>query len=175
MIKNFIQFINENSYQDTALDNINKMGGFDKLPDIDKLALLSDSGNYNELKKLSLSKIFKELGGTFGRLMVKVKVKDIKDQPIDHQFSKEFANKEGWLASYIDYSDKNEPYITVRFDNYKPDTNMKGGGTYEERPIMMDNMFPIGYDETKPEFIEYQKRVEADRKNFLNTFGMDEY
>jgi hypothetical protein len=174
MVKNYEQFTNENKFQDSALDKINKEGGFKNLPDIDKLALLSDSGNYNELKKLSLSKIFKELGGTFGKLMIKVKVKDIKDQPVDHKFSKEFANKEGWLYPYIDYSGEGEPYITVRFDKFINDTNMKGGGTYEQRPIMMDNMFPIGYDKIKPEFVKYQNRVENDRHNFLNRFGMDD-
>jgi hypothetical protein len=164
--------LNENKYQDAALDKIDKVGGFKNLPDIDKLALLSDSDNYAELKKINLSNIFRELGGTFGRLMIKVKIKDIKDQPIDHQFSKEFANKEGWLSSYINYSSEGEAYVTVRFDEFKPDTDMKGGGTYEDRPIMMDNIYPIEYNDTKPEFIEYQKRVEADRQKFMDDFSM---
>jgi len=166
--------LNENIFQNTALDKINNVGGFKNLPDIDKLALLSDSDNYDELKKLKLSKIFKELGGTFGMLMIKVKIKDIKDQIIDHEFSKKFANKTGWLYPYINYTDKNEPYVSVRFDEFTTDDKIMGGGMYEEYPIMMDNMYPIGYDETKPEFIKYQKRVEADREDFLNSLNTDD-
>lgn len=72
-----------------------------------------------------------------------MKVKDIKDQPINHKLSKEHQNQIGWLYPYIDYSDKGEPYVTVRFENFIKDNNMKGGGTYDDSPIMLDNLFPL--------------------------------
>ena len=174
--KNFIReklksILNENRYIDTALDKINKLGGFKNLPDIDKLALLTDTGNENELKKLNLSNIFRENGGTFGRLMLKVKVKPINEQPIKHKFSQEFTDKEGWLYPYIHYSDEKKPYVSVRFDEFIPDNNMKGGGTYTERPIMLDNLFPIGYNEIKSDFVNYDKKIDKDRKEFLNNLG----
>jgi len=172
-VKNFKQFINENRYQDDALDKINKLGGFNKLPDIDKLALLSNTNNIDELKKLNLSKIYKDNGGTFGRFNIKIMVKPLKEHPIEHKFSKEFQNKMGWLYPYIDYSDNGEGYVTVRFEEYTPDNGMKGGGTYTERPIMLKNIFPIAIDDVKSEFKDYDKRVNVDRNNFLNRLGFD--
>jgi hypothetical protein len=162
------QILKENQYIDNALDKINKLGGFKNLLDIDKLALLTDTDNENELKKLNLQKIFKENGGTFGRLMIKIKVKPKNEQPIKHKFSQEFAEKTGWLYPYVNYSDKNEEYVTVRFDEFNSDYNMKGGGTYEERPIMLDNMYPIGYDDIKSEFVNYDNKVGFDREEFLD-------
>lgn len=170
----FIQFLNENKYVDKALDKINKVGGFNYLSDIDKLALLTDTDNEKELKNLNLYKIYKENGGTFGRLMINVKVKPIKEQPIKHKFSQEFSEKEGWLYPYINYSEENEPYVRVRFDEFNPDFNMKGGGTYEERPIMLDNMYPIGYSDIKSDFVDYDRKVDFDRKEFLNNLGFSD-
>jgi hypothetical protein len=135
---------------------------------------LGSSGNLKELKKLNLVKIYKENGGTFGRLNIKIKVKDINEQPVNHQFSKEFAGAEGYLYPGIHYSSNNEEYVTVRFDQFNSDHGMKGGGTYEERPIMLDNIYPIGYDEIKSDFVDYDKRVDFDRKDFLYPFDMDD-
>lgn len=171
--KEFIQeavhkCLNENQYVDKALDKINKVGGFKNLPDIDKLALLSDSGNENELKKLSLDKIYKENGGTFGRLMIKVRIKPANEQPIEHKFSQQFAGKTGWLYPNIGYSDNNEPYVTVRFDEFNRDYDIEGGGSYEERPIMLANLYPIGYNDIKSDFAAYDKKVAFDKKEFLD-------
>ncbi len=174
MIKKFNDFINENKFVDDALDKINKLGGFDNLPDIDKLSLLTDTNNEKELKKLSLRKIFSENGGTFGRLMIKVKVKPIGEQHVEHRFSKQNAEKEGYLFPYIHYSEDNEPYVTVRFDIFNEDDNMKGGGTYEEYPIMLVNMYPIGYNEIKSDFVKYDQRVDKDRKDFLDSLGFSD-
>jgi hypothetical protein len=165
------QILKENQYMDNALDKINKLGGFKNLPDIDKLALLTDTDNENELKKLNLERIFRENGGTFGRLMIKVKIKPKNEQPIKHRFSQEFDGKTGWLYPYIDYSDENEAYVKVRFDEFNSDYNIKGGGTYEERPIMLDNMYPIGYDDIKSDFVNYDNKVDFDRKEFLDRMG----
>lgn len=172
-IKNYDLFLKENKYIDYALDKINKVGGFKKLPDIDKLALLTNTGNDVELKKLSLSDIYKQNGGTFGRFMVEVKVKPIDDQPIKHKFSQEFANKTGWLYPYINYDEMNQGYVTVRFGDFNADSNMKGGGTYTEGPIMLDNLYPIGYDDIKSDFVKYDKKVDMDRMDFLDMFDFD--
>jgi hypothetical protein len=167
------QILKENQYMDNALDKINKLGGFKNLPDIDKLALLTHTDNENELKKLNLGRIFRENGGTFGRLMIKVKIKPKNEQPIKHKFSQDFAEKTGWLYPYINYSDENEAYVTVRFDEFNSDINMKGGGTYEEMPIMLDNMYPIGFDDIKSDFVNYDNKVDFDRKEFLDRMGLD--
>lgn len=168
MLIKFKDFIIENNYINRALDKINKVGGFDNLPDIDKLALLSDSGREEQLKKLNLRDIYKENGGTFGRFNIKVKVKPISEQPVKHNFSKESEDKIGWINSYIHYSDNNEPYVIVRFDDFNKDSNMKGGGIYDEKPIMLDNIYPIGYGDIRSEFVDYDNKVEFDRKEFLN-------
>lgn len=167
-VRNFGQSLNEGVHQDNALDKISKLGGFKNLPDIDKLALLTDTGDESQLKRLSLTKIFRENGGTFGRLMIKIRVKNANEQPVQHKFSQEFAGKEGWLYPYINVSNDNERYVTVRFDEFNDDTDMKGGGTYEERNIMVDNMYPIGYDDIKSEFAAHDNRVAFDRAEFLS-------
>lgn len=166
--------VSENRYIDNALDKINKVGGFNNLPDIDKLALLSDTDNEEELKKLDLRKIFKENGGTFGRLMIKVRIKPVKEQPINHKFSQEFAEEEGWLYPYINYSSTDGAYVTVRFDEFTSDYEMKGGGSYEERPIILDNMYPIGYNDIKSDFVDYDRKVDLDRKDFLDSLGFSD-
>jgi hypothetical protein len=164
---------NKQEFQDKALDKINRLGGFDNLPDIDKLALLGGT-NDDRLKSLSLRNIYKENGGTLGHLAIKVRVKGVNQQPIDHKFSKEFAGKEGYLFAGIFYSNDNKPYVKVRFDEFVPNSDYKGGGSYEERPIMLDNIYPIDYDEIKSDFIKYQSDVDQDRKDFLNRFGLDD-
>lgn len=159
--------INENQYVDRALEKIKKLGGFKNLPDIDKLALLTDTGNEEALKKLSLYKIYKENGGTFGKLMVQIRVKEKGEQPINHRFSQEFAGQVGWLHPYIHYND-NQSYVTVRFNSFEHDDKIQGGGHYQEMPIMLDNMYPIGYNDIKSEFANYDDRIDIDRKEFLN-------
>ena len=109
--------IRESNYQDQALDNLSKVGDFKKLRDVDKLILLEPSQDEWKLRGLSLSRIFSELGGTFGKHMVKVKIKDLGDQHIKHKFSEEMAGQIGWLSHYIHYSDDNKPYVSVTFDD----------------------------------------------------------
>lgn len=168
-----LNHLKENQYQDNALDKINKVGGFNKLPDIDKLALLSDSGKYDELKKLDLGQIYKENGGTFGRFNIKVMVKPVNEQPVKHKFSQESQNKVGWLYPYFNYNNQNKPYITVRFEEFKSDYDMKGGGTYNEMPIMLDNLFPIAITDVKSEFVDYDRKINIDRSDFLSAMGIE--
>ena len=93
--KILLEFVNEqdDEYQDIALDNLSKVGDFSKLREIDKLTLLGRSGDVNKTKRLFLSRMYDEKGNTFGMLEIKVKVKDINEQPIDNKFSKEFIEK----------------------------------------------------------------------------------
>jgi hypothetical protein len=165
----------ENKYQDHALDKLSKIGSFPNLPTIDKLALLSNTDDIQKLKNLSLTKIYKELGGTFEYLQIKVKVLPVSEQKINHKFSKEKANQTGYLFPGIHYSDNNESYVTVRF-KFIPNTEMKGGGTYEGIPIMLDNIYPIEFNDTPQEFILYRQKIEAERKEFLDNWkGLDSF
>ena len=159
-------------FQNKALEKINKVGGFEMLPDIDKLALLGGTDD-KRLMFLDLEKIFKENGGTFGMLEIKVKIKDANKQPIKHEFSQEFAGKEGYLFPYIHYSDDDKPYVTVRFDEFVSNLDNFGGGNYEERPIMLANMYPIDYDEIKTDFVKYQNKVDFERGEFGKYLGGD--
>lgn len=176
-LKNVIrQIIKESNeeFQNAALDNMSKQGGFDNLSDLDKLALLGGTNDYTKLKKLNLGNIFREMGGTFGNKLIKVKIKPVNEQPIKHKFSQEMADQEGYLSRYIDYTKDggdNGAYVTVTFKNFKPDTKMKGGGTYPSYPIMLQNMFPIDYDHTNPEFVAYEKKVEQERNDFKSKWG----
>ena len=166
--------LKENRFVDSALEKINAVGGFNNLPDIDKLALLGKMKDSEEktqkLKRLSLRQIFRENGGTFGRFMLKVRIKPEREQPIKHKFSQEAANNEGWLYPYINYDDNGNPYVTVRFDDFQSDMDMKGGGTYNEKPIMLANMYPIDYNEINSDFVNYDKKVEFDRKEQMDSW-----
>ena len=161
----------ENIYVDRALDEINKLGGFNKLSEIDKLALLGSSKDEEKLKKIDLNRLFGENGGTFGMLEIKVKIKDINDQSIEHKFSKEFAGKEGWLFPYIHYTDDydeypNNPYVIVRFKDFISGPELKGGGYYEQIPIFLGNLYPIDYSEIDSEFVEYKNKIDFEQKEF---------
>jgi 8-oxo-dGTP diphosphatase len=160
-------------FQNIALDNLSTIGDFNKLKDIDKLALLGGT-NDSRLLTLSLSNIFRENGGTFGQFEIKVRVKDLKDQKIKHKFSQDMAGAEGYLYPHINYSSENEAYVKVRFDDFQNNPDNFGGGNYTELPIMLDNMYPIDYDETKGDFVKYQNRVDYERKEFGDYFGADE-
>jgi len=160
-------------YQNIALDKMNQVGGYDKLGDLNKLALLGGSGDYEKLKQLDLGRIFKENGGTFGKNNIKIKILPINEQPNKHKFSQELAGREGYLVGPIHYSDKSEPYVTVKFKEFEPNKDMKGGGTYPQYPIMMDNMFPIDYDYIDPEFLAYDRKVDQERKDMMTRWGID--
>lgn len=160
-------------FQNKALDKLSKVGNFELLSDIDKLALLGGS-NDERLKYLDLRNIYKQNGGTFGKLEIKVKIKDENKQPIKHKFSKEFASKEGYLFPYIHYNDENQPYVTVRFDEFVTNPKNFGGGNYEERPIMLANLYPIDYDKIKSDFVDYQNKTDFERDEFRKHFGVDD-
>jgi len=174
IITNLSVFL-ENKHVDNALDNYNKFGS--NLSDLDKLALYTQSDNPVddvELKKIDIYNIYRQMGGTFGYYVIQVRVKPVNEQPIDHLFSKECAGGVGWINNYIHYSTDNEAYVSVRFDEFSEDSSMKGGGLYKSRPIMLDNLYPIGIDDIKPEFLAYDKRIEAERKKFLIDLDMDD-
>lgn len=152
-------------YQDTALDNLLKKGGFEKLSDLDKLALLGGS-NDPKLRNINLSKIYEENGGTFGMLEIEVTVKDLPEQKIKHRFSQESAGKTGWLYPYIHYTDDNQEYVTVRFNEFEANDKHVGGGNYKQLPIMLHNLYPTDYKEIKSEFVKYQDKVDSERDEF---------
>ena len=164
------EHLNENNYIDAALDNLERVKDFNKLSEIDKLILLAPSRDISKLKRLSFHQIFKDLGGTFGNLKLKVKIKDVNEQLIDHKFSKECAGKEGYLSSYIFYPEDNyrDGYVTVRFNEFVNDPDMKGGGTYNEYPIFLANMYPLDYNDTLEDFVKYQNRRDQDAKEFMD-------
>jgi hypothetical protein len=165
--------LKESKYQDQALDNLSKVGDFNRLRDIDKLILLEPSQDEWKLRALSLSKIFQELGGTFGKHMVKVKIKDLEDQHIKHKFSEEMAGEVGWLSPYIHYSDDNKPYVSVTFDNLEH-LNVHGDTSYKSLPIMLANLYPIGYGDEPIDFTKHAAKRDMERKEFLDNFGFDE-
>lgn len=167
-IKNIVhKYLNENQYINQALDNMKILGVFEKLNDIDKLVLLSGSNNIEKLKRLNLSKIYKENNGTFGRFMIKVRVKPINEQPVNRQTDKMLAGQEGWLSQYIHYTDRhseipNEPYVSIRFDEFESDINMRGGGSYKEMNVMLKNIYPIEFDNIKSDFKKYDDETKLD-------------
>lgn len=157
----------ENKYVDSALDKLNQVGSFKNLPELDKLALLSNADDTPELKKISLIKLYNENGGEIDSLTIKVRIKDLSEQPIKHKFSVECAGEEGWISHrYIFSDDAKRPYVTVRFPEFKPDPMSLGGGRFKELPIMLHNLYPIGYGEVSQEFINHYKKVEQERKKF---------
>jgi hypothetical protein len=119
-----------------------------------------------------LIKIFQELGGTFGKHMVRVKIKDLEDQFIIHKFSEEMAGQIGWLTSYIWYSDDkpNTPFITVTFDDLQR-INVHGDTTYKSLPIALGNLYPIGYGDEPIDFAKHAAKREMERKEFLDRLG----
>lgn len=169
------EFILENKYVDAALDRLSQVNGdINQLNELDKLILYAPSKDVNKLKNIDLGEIFEELGGTFGFLMVKVKIKDYNEQPIkNHKFSEQYAGETGYIASYINYNNKEIPYVIVKFDDFVANPDYKGGGSYKEAPIYLDNLYPIGYDDTKEEFIRYDTKVELDRKEERDNWDTD--
>jgi hypothetical protein len=136
----------------------------DQLPEIDKLALLGGTDD-ERLKSLDFIEIFKDNGGTFGFLQIKVRVKDVDDLVYPGVDGK-YAGKEGYLFPYIHYDSNRVPYINIRINEFIEDDELKGGGRYQEPTIYLDNIYPIDYDEINSDFVKYQGKVEADRQAF---------
>lgn len=172
-INEFKQYLKESlSAEDQALDNLSKVGDINKLSALDRLILYTLGGEHDKISKLSLLDIYKSKG-EFEKFKIKVKVKDVNQQQSDHEFSKQNAGKEGYLYPPIHYSDEREPYAVVRFDEFTPDPNMKGGGTYEEYPIMLDNLIPVAYVDVHEDFDKYQAKVKQEQDEFRRNFGLD--
>lgn len=165
--------LNESQYVDQALDNLGRAKDFNRLPEIDKLALLAPGGDETKLRQLSLINIFKNLGGTFHKHLIRVRILPADEQTIQHKFSLESAGKVGWLNGAVHYDDNQSPYSTVRFDEFEANDQMKGGGTYNELPIMIGNMYPIAIDEDNPVFSRYEQRVDQERQDFKSIFDDD--
>jgi hypothetical protein len=150
-------------YIDNAIEKFKSHGDWSKLSELDKLILLAKNGKSHLLKKINLEKIYKENqyqkgnSAGFGIRQIKVKVKDIKDQPIDHEISKRYAGSEGYLMPHIHYDgDEYIPYVTVVFDKLVIH-NEYGDSSFDQAPIMLDNLYPIGYSD-EPEFFDQHKK-----------------
>lgn len=171
-LRKHIRKILEESFVDDALDRLNQVGNFDRLSDLDKLILYGASGDEQKTKKLSLRRIYRDLGGTFGKRKVKVRIKKVSDQPIDHEFSKEMADRVGYLGSYIDYSDESEPYITVFFDEIL-DIGDAGDTYINSRPIMLDNLYPIDFNEDPEHLAKHDAEQERISREIGKMFDDD--
>lgn len=175
-LRKYIRQILKESFVDDALDHLNKVGNFDRLSDLDKLILWGASKDEQKTRKLRLRQIYRDLGGTFGKRRVRVRIKDINSQPIDHEFSKEMAGKVGYLGSFIDYSDEKEPYITVFFDEIL-DIGDAGDTYINSRPIMLDNLYPIDFSEDPEHLARHdaeQGRISREIGRMFDSDSIDE-
>ena len=159
------------SYVDMALDHLQKAGSFFYLNDLDKLILLGAAGDEEKTKRLSFNEIYKANGGTFGKKMIKVRIKPIQEQPIDHKFSKQMAGQIGWLSPYIHYSEENEGYNSVTFDELEYHNEVDS--SYKSLPIMLANMYPIDYGDEPKHFTKHDIEREISRREYLKNMGMD--
>lgn len=129
---------------DSVLDKINDVG-INNLTELDKLKLGSYSDNQELLDRIQLMKLFRENGGTFGNYKIKVRVKPINKQEINHKLSKEYENEVGYLAPYYNQDDNNIPYGKVKFDKIEQYSPMDFGNP--SSPIYLKNLQIIGYKE----------------------------
>lgn len=133
----------ENADIDDILDRISDVG-IGNLTELEKLKLGVANNDDELLNRIQLGKLFKENGGTFGNYKIKVIVKPIEDQLIDHNISKEYAGEEGYLSPYFHRDDKGELFLKVQFDKQikpSPEDNF----TNDSAPIYLKNLKPIGY------------------------------
>jgi len=161
--------IKEN-YVDKALENLSKVGEFNKLNAVDKLILLGASGDEEKTKNISLNDIYK-VNNSFGKRLVKVRVKPIEQQPIKHRFSQQMAGEVGWLTDYIHYSEEGKPYNTVYFDEIEYHNEVDS--SFKSMPIMLGNVYPIDYGDEPKHFAKHDIEREISRREYLKNMGMD--
>lgn len=171
--KLFREVLTENRYQDQALDNLSKVGSFNKLSELDKLVLLSASGDFEKCKHINLLKIYQENGGQFPNLKIKVKIKPLNEQPVNHEFSKEETGKEGYLFAALHYDEVRQPYVTVQFDDLEH-LNKQGDTAYKTRPIMLNNLYPIGYGDVPSDFVKHQAMRDEIAKQIRGYFDSED-
>lgn len=161
--------IKEN-YVDKALENLSNVGEFNKLNAVDKLILLGTAGDEENTRKIDLYDIY-AVNNTFGKRLVKIRVKPIDQQPINHRFSKQMAGEVGWLTNYIHYSDEGKPYNTVYFDEIEFHNEVDS--SYKSMPIMLDNVYPIDYGDEPKHFTKHDIEREISRREYMKNMGMD--
>jgi predicted GNAT family acetyltransferase len=161
--------IKEN-YVDKALENLSRVGEFDKLNAVDKLILLGAAGDEEKTKKINLKDIY-QVNNTFGKRLVKVRVKPVEQQPIKHRFSQQMAGEVGWLTNYIHYSEEGKPYNTVYFDEIEYHNEVDS--SFKSMPIMLDNVYPIDYGDEPKHFTKHDIEREISRIEYLKNMGMD--
>lgn len=126
---------------DQVLDKISAVG-LHNLSELDKIKLATHSNNTELLGKIQLGKLYKENGNSFGDDMIKVKVKPIAQQPINHKISKEYEQEEGYLKPHTNVDDKNNPYVMVKFDRMVQHSPMDIG--QDTAPIYLKNLQVVG-------------------------------
>jgi hypothetical protein len=174
MMKNYIKILLRESLLkeglDRALDNLLNSGSFDKLSEVDKVILLAPSGDIEKLKQIDLVKFYKDNGNSFGDFELKVRVKDINEQPIQQRYSIENAGKIGYVHPYLKRNPENNVYFTyIRLEEGEDDSNQFGGEFHEDVLILLDNMYPLAYGDVHEEFAKFMHR----RKYELNQFRDD--
>ena len=120
------------------LDKINKVG-FNNLTTLDRIKLASYSGDDKYLKSIDPSKLtYKDID----EFNIRVKVKPIEQQQIDHKLSKEFAGETGVLPPSMHHDENGELYSSIKFDRIVQHSPMDYG--HDSSPIMLKNLEIIG-------------------------------
>lgn len=171
-------FINENTAINKALDKIKKVGGFKNLPEIDKLALLNGSDREDELKKLDLLEIYNENGGTFGKFLIRVKIKPLNELTGGNKMRvRKYAGKTGWLYPHYNFNDDLKKFVGVRLEDFKISNDMTSDG-YETVQVYFEDIFPIGYNGEISKFFDRGDNFanwerESNQKGFDYLFDND--
>lgn len=157
-------FLKENI--NIALDNLLKTSDFDKLSEVDKVVLLSAGNDIEKLKKIDLIKFYKDNGNTFGDLKLKIKVKEVNEQPIKQRYSIENAGKIGYVLPSLHKSPHNVYYVFIKLEEGEEDEIQFGGEYHQDVLILIDNMYPLSYGDVSEEFEKFMDRHNFELRNF---------
>lgn len=157
-------FLKENI--NTALDNLLKTGDFNKLSEVDKVILLAAGNDTEKLKKIDLIKFYKDNGNTFGDLKLRVKVKELNEQPIKQRYSIENAGKIGYVLPSLKKSPDDVYYVFIKLEEGAEDDIQFGGEYHQDVLILLDNMYPLSYGDVSEEFEKFMNRYNFELGNF---------
>jgi hypothetical protein len=157
-------FLKENI--NTALDNLLKTADFDKLSEVDKVVLLSAGNDIEKLKKIDLIKFYRDNGNTFGDLKLRVKVKEVNEQPITQRYSIENAGKIGYVFPSLRKSPDGVYFVIIKLEEGEEDEIQFGGEYHQDVLILIDNMYPLSYGNLSEEFEKFMDRHNFELGNF---------
>ena len=149
---------------DAALDNLSRLGGFDKLSEVDKVVLYAASGDIEKLKQVDLLKFYKDNGNTFGDLKLRVKVKEANEQPTQQRYSLESAGKIGYVYPALKKGPNN--FAFVKLEEGDNDETSFGGEYHKDALILIENMYPLSYGNPTEEFEKFMHRHDYELGNF---------